>query len=67
VDGVEHGILHDEVVDGVSAQAELRKTATATASSCQRAGRIDDRLGVSRRVGDRDGIVHAATRANPCR
>jgi hypothetical protein len=67
VDGVEHGILHHEVVDGVSGQAELREDGDGDGIVAERAGRVDDRLGVSRRVGDRDGDRAGGDRANPCR
>jgi hypothetical protein len=55
VDGVEHGILHHEVVDRVAGQAELREDGDGDGIVAERARRVDDRLGVSRRVGDRDG------------
>ena len=68
LDRVEHGILHHEVVDRVAGEAQLgehrdgdgsrRRTRAAVASTASAlvAGSAIE-----------TGIVHAATRANPCR
>ena len=55
LDGVEHGILHHEVVDRVAGQAQLGEDARRRRRP-RRTSRADGehRLGVGGRVGDRD-------------
>ena len=66
LDGVEQGVLHHQVVDRVAGQAQLGEDRDGDALVVAVARLGQHRLRVGGRVGDREGSVQAAMRANPC-
>ena len=55
LDGVEHGILHHEIVDRVPAETQLGEDGDGDRLGIALPGRVQHGLGVRGRVGDRDG------------
>lgn len=54
-DGLEHDVLHHEVLDRVSREAQLGEDGDRCAVLIACACRVEDRRGVGLRVGDRNG------------
>ncbi len=55
LDRIEHGILHHEIVDRVTGQAQFRKHGDGDCVGVAFASRHEHGLGVASRIGDRDG------------